>query len=92
MNALTALLRELLITIDPHDPDPAVEPPPVEGKKRDLPSEQCRNVVSMFLLAVKSGDADINLQRGAIMKLRADIYNVDRLTIRKLATRARKLP
>ena len=54
--------------MDPPDPDPAVEPPPaVEGEKRDLTLEERRNIVSItLLLAVKLGDAEMNLQRGAI--------------------------
>jgi hypothetical protein len=73
--------------MDPPDPDPAVEPPPMEGKKRDLTSEQRRNIVNMLLLAVKPGDAEMNLQRGAI-KSCADTYNVNRFTIRKVWQRA----
>ena len=47
--------------MDAPDPDTAVqEPPPVEGKKRDLTSEDRRNIVSMLLLAVKPGDAEMN--------------------------------
>ena len=75
--------------VDPHDPDPAVEPPPVEAtKKRDLTSEdQVRNIVLMLLLAVKPGDADMNLQRGAI-KSCVHTYDGNRLTIRKMWQRA----
>ena len=73
--------------MDPPDPDPAVEPPPVEGKKRDLTSEQRRNIVSMLLLAVKPGDAEMNLRYGAIQSC-ADTYNVNRVTIRRIWKRA----
>ena len=73
--------------MDPPDPDPAVEPPPVDGKKRDLTSEQRRNIVSMLLLAVKPGDAEMNLRYGAIQSC-ADTYNVNRVTIRRIWKRA----
>ena len=73
----TALFSEQLITMDPPDPVPAVEPPPVEGKKRDLMSEQTRReIVSMLLLAVKPGDAEMNLHHGAI-KSCADTYDCE---------------
>ena len=84
----TALFSEQLITMDPPDPDPPVEPPPVEGKKRDLTSEQRRNIVSMLLLAVKPGDAEMNLQRGASKSCSADTYDVNRFTIRRIWKRA----
>ena len=75
----------------PPDPDPAVETPPVEGKKRHLMSEQRRNIVSMLLLAVKPGGAEMNLQRGAIIKWCADTYDVNRFTIRRIWKAGNKL-
>ena len=73
--------------MDAPDPDPAGEPPPERGAKRDLTSQQRRNIVSTLLLSVKPGDPEMKLARGVI-KSCADAYGVNRFTIRKVWQRA----
>ena len=73
--------------MDAPDPNPAIEPLPVREKKRDLTSQERRNIVSTLLLSVKPGDPEMNFSRGVI-KSCADAYDVNSLTIRKAWQRA----
>ena len=73
--------------MDAPDPHPTVAPPPENSKKRNLSSEERRDIVSTLLLSVKPDDPELKLARG-IITATAQRFDVDRSTIRLVWQRA----
>ena len=95
VQVLNVIILDLsFVTMNAPDPDPnpnpgAPAPPPhePEAKKRNLTSEERRAIVSTLQLSIKPDDPEMKLERGAI-KSAAEVYHVDRLTIRRIWQRA----